>query len=170
MRPGPRPTWPAPAVGRSEARASSTSSLTSGGGHWHITTLIAALGIDGVVCSTTVEGPVNADVFEAFVEQVLVPELHPGDIVVMDNLSSHKRTRTRERIERVGAELRFIPPYSSDLNPIEMVFSKVKRKLRDLACRTKDALWRAIQAVLDTVTPIDALHCFEHCGYTLGMK
>ena len=100
-------------------------------GHWHTTTLIAALGIGGVVCSTLVDGPVNGDVFEAFVEQVLAPELWPGDIVVMDNLSSHKRQRTRELIESVGAELRFLPPYSPDLNPIEMVFSKIKRKLRD---------------------------------------
>ncbi len=136
-------------------------------GHWHTTTLIAALGIGGVVCSTLVDGPVNGDVFEAFVEQVLAPELWPGDIVVMDNLSSHKRQRTRELIESVGAELRFLPPYSPDLNPIEMVFSKIKRKLRDLACRTKDVLWQTIQPVLDTVTPVDALHCFEHCGYSL---
>lgn len=136
-------------------------------GHWHTTTLIAALGIGGVICSTLVDGPVNGDVFEAFVEQVLIHELFPGDIVVMDNLSSHKRARTRELIESVGAELRFLPPYSPDLNPIEMVFSKIKRKLRDLACRTKDSLWRAIQPVLDTVTGIDAWHCFEHCGYSL---
>ena len=88
----------------------------------------------------------------------------------MTNLSSHKRPRIRELIESVGAELRFLPPYSPDLNPIEMIFSKIKRKLRDLACRTNDALWQAIQPVLDTVTPIDTLHCFEHCGYTLGMK
>ena len=96
-------------------------------GHWKTTTLIAALGIDGVRCSTVVDGAVNADIFEAFVEQVLVPELREGDIVVMDNLSSHKRARTRERIEAAGAELVFLPPYSPDLNPIEMVFAKVKR-------------------------------------------
>jgi len=136
-------------------------------GHWHTTTLIAALGIGGVSCSTIVDGPVNADVFEAFVEQVLVPELCSGDIVVMDNLSSHKRARTRQLIEAAGAELWFLPPYSPDLNPIEMVFSKIKRGLRDLACRTREALWRSIQPVLDTVTPTDALHCFEHCGYSL---
>ncbi|MEM1097179.1 MAG: transposase [Planctomycetota bacterium] len=93
-----------------------------------------------MVCSTTVEGPINGDVLEAFVEQVLIHELHPGDIVVMDNLSSRKRPRVRELIESVGAELRLLKPYSPDLNPIEMVFSKIKRKLRDLAYRTKDAL------------------------------
>jgi len=136
-------------------------------GHWKTSTLIAALGVDGVRCSTVVDGAVNADIFEAFVEQVLVPELKPGDIVVLDNLSSHKRARTRELIEAAGAELVFLPPYSPDLNPIEMVFSKIKQILRSLACRTKDALWRAMQSVLDQITPTDAVNCFRHCGYTL---
>lgn len=139
-------------------------------GHWKTTTLIAALGIQGVRCSTVVDGAVNADIFEAFVEQVLVPELRPGDVVVMDNLSSHKRARTRELIESAGAELVFLPPYSPDLNPIEMVFSKVKQLLRSLACRTKDALWRAMQSVLDQITSTDAANCFRHCGYTLRVE
>ena len=136
-------------------------------GHWKTSTLIAALGTEGVRCSTVVDGAVNADIFEAFVEQVLAPELRPGDVVAMDNLSSHKRARTRELIEAAGAELVFLPPYSPDLNPIEMVFSKIKQLLRSLACRTKDALWRAMQSVLDRVTPTDAMNCFKHCGYTL---
>jgi transposase len=136
-------------------------------GHWKTSTLIAALGIEGVCCSTVVDGAVNADIFEAFVQQVLVPELRPGDIVVMDNLSSHKRDRTRKRIEAAGAELVFLPPYSPDLNPIEMVFSKVKQLLRSMACRTVDALWTAMQSVLDQVTASDAVNCFRHCGYTL---
>ena len=136
-------------------------------GHWMTTTLIAALDVDGVRCATVVDGAVNGDVFEAFVEQVLVPELEPGDVVIMDNLSSHKRVRTRELIESAGAELVFLPPYSPDLNPIEMVFSKIKQRLRTLACRTKDALWQSMQSVLDTVTPTDAQHCFRHCGYSL---
>ena len=136
-------------------------------GHWKTSTLIAALGIEGVRCSTVVDGAVNADIFEAFVEQVLVPELREGDVVVMDNLSSHKRARTRELIEQAGAELRFLPPYSPDLNPIEMVFSKIKQLLRSMACRTVDALWRSMQSVLDRVTASDAVNCFNHCGYTL---
>lgn len=136
-------------------------------GHWMTTTLIAALDVDGVRCATVVDGAVNGDVFEAFVEQVLVPELEPGDVVIMDNLSSHKRVRTRELIESAGAELVFLPPYSPDLNPIEMVFSKIKQRLRTLACRTKDALWQSMQSVLDTVTPTDAQNCFRHCGYSL---
>jgi transposase len=138
-------------------------------GHWQTTTLIAALGIDGIRCSTVVDGAVNGDIFEAFVERVLVPELRPGDVVIMDNLSSHKRARIRELIESTGAELIFLPPYSPDLNPIEMIFSKVKQLLRSLACRTRTALWNTMQSVLDTVTPTDAFNCFRHCGYTLDL-
>lgn len=136
-------------------------------GHWKTTTLIAALGIEGVRCSTVVDGAVNGDVFKAFVEQVLVPALRPGDIVVMDNLSSHKGDTTRELIEAAGAEVRFLPPYSPDLNPIEMIFAKIKHLLRSLECRTRQALWEAMQAVLDAVSPSDAANCYRHCGYTL---
>ena len=136
-------------------------------GHWKTTTLIAALGMQGVRCCTVVDGAVNADVFEAFVAQVLVRELKPGDVVVMDNLSSHKRQRTRALIESAGAQLKFLPPYSPDLNPIEMIFAKAKNLLRALACRTREALWRAMQSGLDQVTATDAAHCFLHCGYTL---
>ena len=136
-------------------------------GHWQTTTLIAALGIEGIRCATLVDGAVNGDIFESFVDQVLVPELRPGDVVVMDNLSSHKRARTRRLIERVGAELVFLPPYSPDYNPIEMVFSKVKQILRSLGCRTRDALWNAMQPVLDQITSEDAVNCFRHSGYTL---
>jgi len=136
-------------------------------GHWKTSTLIAALGIEGVRCSTLVDGAVNADVFEAFAEQVLVPALRPGDVVVLDNLSSHKRARTRELIEAAGAELVFLPPYSPDLNPIEMVFSKIKHRLRSLACRTVEKLWSSMRSVLDEVTASDATNCFRHCGYTL---
>jgi len=123
--------------------------------------------VEGVRCATVVDGAVNADVFEAFVEQVLVPALRPGDVVVLDNLSSQKRARVRELIEAAGAELVFLPPYSPDFNPIEMIFSKAKRLLRSLACRTVETLWRSMQRVLDAVTPSDAANCFRHCGYTL---
>ena len=136
-------------------------------GHWKTTTLIAALGVEGMHCSTVVDGAVNAEVFESFVQQVLVPELKPGDVVVLDNLSSHKRARTRQLIEAAGAALVFLPPYSPDLNPIEMIFAKVKQLLRSLACRTRATLWRAMQSVLDQVTASDAANCFRHCGYTL---
>jgi len=139
-------------------------------GHWKTTTLIAALDAAGMRCSMVVDGAVNGDIFEAFVARVLVPKLRPGDVVVMDNLSSHKRARTRERIECAGAEVLFLPPYSPDLNPIELVFSKIKQLLRGLACRTKDQLWKAMQSVLDQVTPSDAINCFRHCGYTLCVE
>jgi transposase len=138
-------------------------------GHWKTTTLIAALDSNGVRCSTVVDGAINADVFEAFVEQVLLPQLKGGDVVILDNLSSHKRSRTRELIESAGAKLLFLPPYSPDLNPIEMVFSKLKQLLRSLACRTREALWEAMQSVLDQISPSDAAHCFRHCGYTLHL-
>ena len=138
-------------------------------GHWKTTTLIAALGSSGMRCSTVVDGAVNGDVFEAFVEQVLVPELRSGDVVIMDNLSSHKRRRVWEMIEAVGARLVFLPPYSPDLNPIEMIFAKIKQALRSLACRTRDALWQAMQRVLDHVTARDATNCYKHCGYTLQL-
>jgi transposase len=138
-------------------------------GHWKTTTLIAALGITGMTCSTVVDGAVNAEVFEAFVEQVLVPALRPGDLVVMDNLSSHKRQRTRELIEAVGATLEYLPPYSPDFNPIELVFAKVKQLLRSLACRTRETLWNVMQSVLDQVTSSDAVNCFRHCGYSLQL-
>jgi transposase len=136
-------------------------------GHWMTTTLIAALGVGGMRCATVVDGAVNRDIFEAFVEQVLVPELRPRDVVILDNLSSHKSERARRLIESRGASLEFLPPYSPDLNPIEMVFSKIKQLLRSTACRTQDTLWGAMQSVLDSITAADATNCFRHCGYTL---
>jgi transposase len=136
-------------------------------GHWKTTTLIAALGLSGIHCSTVVDGAVNGDVFEAFVQQVLTPQLRAGDLVVMDNLSSHKRARTRQLIESVSASVLFLPPYSPDLNPIEMIFAKLKQLLRSLACRTRETLWQRMQSVLDQITASDASNCFRHCGYTL---
>ena len=134
-------------------------------GHWQTTTLIAALGIEGVRCATVVDGAVNGDVFVSFIAHVLLPRLKPGDIVVMDNLSSHKRVEVSRLIAQAGAQLLYLPPYSPDLNPIENIFSKIKQRLRSLACRTRDALWQAIQPALDTVTAADAFNCFVHAGY-----
>lgn len=138
-------------------------------GHWRTTTLIAALSTAGIRCSTVVDGAINADVFEAFVAQVLVPQLRPGDVVILDNLSSHKRALTRALIEAAGATLLFLPPYSPDLNPIEMIFAKIKQALRSIACRTRDALWNAMQGVLDRITATDSANCYRHCGYTLQL-
>jgi transposase len=134
-------------------------------GHWKTTTLIAALDCSGVRCSMTLDGPVNRLAFEAFVEQVLTATLRPGDIVVLDNLSSHKGTRTRELIHAARAELVYLPPYSPDFNPIEQAFSKIKQRLRSLACRSIARLWRVMQSVLDHVTTSDAQGFFRHSGY-----
>ena len=118
----------------------------------------------------TLDGAVNRLAFEAFVEQVLTPSLHPGDLVVMDNLSSHKGPRTAAFIRAVDAELVYLPPYSPDFNPIEQAFSKIKQALRTLAGRTVDALWREMQSVLERVTPSDATGYFRHCGYPIQTK
>ena len=134
-------------------------------GHWKTTTLIAALDYRGVRCATTVDGAINRDVFEAFVEQALVPTLQPGDLVIMDNLSSHKGDRTPALIRAAKADVAYLPPYSPDLNPIELAFSKIKQRLRSLACRTVDRLWSVTQSVLDSITPTDTIGFFRHCGY-----
>lgn len=136
-------------------------------GHRSTTTLIGALSIDGVRCSTVVDGPVNGEIFRAFVDVVLCPALRPGDIVVMDNLSSHKGAGVRRSIEAAGAVLAYLPPYSPDYNPIEPTFSKVKQLLRGLAARTRTSLWESMPPILDAVTPNDAKNFFKHCGYTL---
>lgn len=134
-------------------------------GHWKTTTLIAALDHQGMRCSTMVDGAINRDVFEAFIEQVLAPALRPGDLVIMDNLSSHKGERTPMLIRAAQADVVYLPPYSPDLNPIELAFSKIKQRLRSLACRSVDRLWSVTQSVLDTVSPTDANAFFRHCGY-----
>lgn len=139
-------------------------------GRWETTTLIAALDQRGIRCSTVVDGAVNREVFEAFVEQVLVPSLRPGDLVVMDNLSSHKGRRVEELILAAGAALLYLPPYSPDLNPIEQAFSKVKQLLRSLAARSSAALWSGIQPILERITPDDALGYFTAAGYATQKK
>ncbi len=136
-------------------------------GHWKTTTLIAGLGIEGIRCSMVLDGAIDRDFFVGFVEQVLLPTLRAGDVVVMDNLSSHKSEVARMLIESRGAKLEFLPQYSPDFNPIEMVFSKIKQRLRSLGCRTMESLWDSMQSVLDTVTPSDAANCFRHCGYPI---
>ena len=139
-------------------------------GHWKTTTLISALDLRGIRCSMELDGALNRLAFEAFVEQVLVPTLRPADLVILDNLSSHKSPRAAELVRAAQAELVYLPPYSPDLNPIEMAFSKIKQALRSLAVRSIDELWRCMQSVLDRVTPTDAASFFHHCGYTLQIK
>ena len=134
-------------------------------GHWKTTTLVAALDQKGMRCSATLDGAVNGDAFEAFVRQVLVPTLTAGDMVVMDNLSSHKVAGIRQAIEAAGAELRYLPPYSPDLNPIELAFSKLKKLLRDGAERTVDKLWKLCGSILNQFTESECRNYFQHCGY-----
>lgn len=134
-------------------------------GHWPTTTMLSALRSKEVATAMVIEGPVDGPVFLGFVEHFLVPALRPGDIVVMDNLSSHKVKGVREMIEGAGAELWYLPPYSPDFNPIEQMWSKVKAKLRSLARRTTESLYRAIGAALRQVTPNECFNYFAHCGY-----
>jgi len=134
-------------------------------GHWRTTTRLAAVGLEGPRAPFVIDGPVDTDVFRVYVEQVLVPQLRDGDIVVMDNLSPHKASGIREAIEAAGAELRYLPPYSPDLNPIEQMWSKIKEFLRKAAARSIDALVAAIAEALKTITDADILAWFEHCGY-----
>lgn len=134
-------------------------------GHWKTTTLVAALAADGVRAPFVIGQAMNADVFRAYVAQVLVPELRPGDVVVMDNLSSHKAPGVAEAIEACGAELRYLPPYIPDLNPIEQLFSKLKAILRRVGARTLPALWTAIGHALERVTTDEARAYIKNSGY-----
>jgi len=165
-------TWAKTNMTRTRGRAPLGERLVAAvpHGHWKTMTLVAALGHAGMRCSMTLDGPVNRDAFEAFVGRVLVPALSPGDVVVMDNLSSHKGMRVRDLIEAAGATLLYLPPYSPDLNPIELAFSKLKQLMRSAAHRTADALWSDVQRMLDLITPIDAANYIRHCGYTLQVK
>jgi transposase len=134
-------------------------------GHRKTTTLVAGLRMTGMVAPMVLDGPINGDWFEAYVAQVLVPELRPGDVVIMDNLSSHKRVSVRERIEAAGAILRFLPPYSPDFNPIEKAFSKLKAMLRKAEERTVGGLWTRIGNLVDISQPHECANYFSSCGY-----
>ncbi len=136
-------------------------------GHWKTTTLLQAIGLAGTRAAMITDGPTSAAVFEKFVDWLLAPKLKPGDVVILDNLSSHKSARAVERIGRAGARVKYLPPYSPDLNPIEKVFSKIKSFLRFAAARTQAALWDAIGFALDAITPDDCKNVFRSCGYRL---
>ncbi len=134
-------------------------------GHWKTTTLIQAIDITGTRTAMLTDGPTNALVFRGFVEHFLAPTLKRNDIVVMDNLSSHKVSGVAEMIEATGAEIWYLPPYSPDMNPIEMIFSKVKSLLRSAKARTETKLQKAIGNALRAITPSDCQGCFQSCGY-----
>jgi transposase len=134
-------------------------------GHWKTTTFVGGLRLEGMTAPMVLDGPMDGPAFLAYVEQVLAPTLQPGDIVVLDNLPAHKPTAVRQAIRSAGAEPRFLPPYSSDLNPIENAFSKIKAFLKKTAARTIDDLHHAIAEALTQLTPQECRNYFTAAGY-----
>ena len=134
-------------------------------GHWKTTTFVAGLRHDGLIAPFVIDQPMNGVIFRAYVEQGLAPTLAPGDIVIMDNLSSHKVAGIREAIEKTGAKLLYLPPYSPDLNPIEQVFAKLKTALRRLRARSIPTLWDAIGDLIGDFPPQECLNYFINDGY-----
>jgi transposase len=134
-------------------------------GHWKTTTFVAGLRRSGMVAPMVLDGPINGEAFQAYVDQVLVPSLCPGDVVVMDNLGSHKGPAVRAAVEAAGAGLLYLPPYSPDFNPIENAFAKLKALLRKAAERTVDGLWNAVGTLLSAFTPQECANYFAAAGY-----
>ena len=134
-------------------------------GHWKTTIFTAGLRLTGMTAPFVHEGAMNSEIFQAYVEHVLVPTLSPGDVIVLDNLPAHKGPGARKAIERAGARMMFLPPYSPDFNPIEMAFAKLKALLRAKAARTVTALWDAAGSVLDAFTPDECTNFFTAAGY-----
>lgn len=135
-------------------------------GHWKTTTFVAALRHDRLTAPMVLDGAMNGRVFLQYVRQVLVPTLAPGDIVVMDNLSSHKAAGVRQAIEKVQAKVVYLPPYSPDFNPIEMVYSKLKWLVRSAGKRKVEELWTYLGQALDQFPSLECLSYLRHCGYT----
>jgi transposase len=160
-------TWVSTNMARLRGRAPRGQRLRAAvpHGHWKTTTFVAGLRQDGIVAPFVLDGPMNRRAFETYVARVLAPELRPGDVVIMDNLSSHKGPRVRELIEATGASLRYLPPYSPDFNPIENAFAKLKALLRKAAERTVGALWDKIGTLLDAFTPTECTNYFAAAGY-----
>ena len=138
-------------------------------GHWKVLTTIAALTTRGILTAVTIDAATDAQLFRAFVADALVPALRPGQVVVMDNLSSHKAAGVKEAIEAAGCRVLYLPPYSPDLNPIENAFSKIKACLKKLAARTVETLGEALQEAVATITQSDAHGFFRHAGYATAM-
>jgi len=137
-------------------------------GHWQTHTVIAALRVDGLHAPAVFDGPLDNPTFLAYVEQVLVPTLRPGDVVVLDNLAMHKQPEVQAAIERAGAWLRFLPPYSPDFNPIEMAFAKLNAFLRAARPRNFDQVVELVASVLHLFTPEQCLNFVRHCGYRVA--
>jgi transposase len=139
-------------------------------GHWRTTTFVAGLRSTGLIAPLVLDGPMSSESFLAYVKQFLIPTLKRGDLVVLDNLSSHKQAEIQETILSVGADLVYLPPYSPDLNPIEKLFAKFKALLRTHAERTVEALWKRVGQVLDEFTPQECLNYIKSSGYTADQK
>ena len=134
-------------------------------GHWRTTTFLAGLRGEGVIAPLVVDGPVTGAVFRAYIEQMLAPTLRGGDVVVMDNVATHRVSGIREAITAAGASLLYLPSYAPDLNPIEQLFAKLKARLRQAAARSREALWAAIASLLDTLTPAECRNYLANSGY-----
>ena len=134
-------------------------------GHWKTLTFLAGLRADGVVAPCVFDGPINGTCFRAYVEQILVPALRPGDVVILDNLGSHKGAAVRHAIRAAGAHMLFLPPYSPDLNPIEQVFAKLKHLLRKAAKRTLEDTWRTIGDLIHAFPPKECQRYLVNAGY-----
>ena len=134
-------------------------------GHWQTHTVVAALRVDGLHAPAVFDGPIDNPTFLAYVEQVLVPTLRPGDVVILDNLSVHRSPRAAAILREKGAWFLFLPKYSPDLNPIEMAFAKLKEHLRRIGARTLDALWRAVGEICDLFDPDECWNYFKEAGY-----
>ena len=160
-------TWASTNMARRHGRSPRGERLRAGipHGHWKTTTFVGGLRTTGMVAPMVLDGPINGAAFLAYVEQVLVPELSAGDIVIMDNLGSHKGKAVREAIATAGASLLFLPPYSPDFNPIENAFARLKALLRQAAERTVDGLWSAIARFIDLFTPAECRNYFVAAGY-----
>ncbi len=160
-------TWASTTMARTHGRAPRGERLRAAvpHGHWKTTTVVAGLRNSGMVAPMVLDGPINGVAFQAYVDQVLAPELRPGDIVVMDNLGSHKGAGVRAAIEAAGASLLYLPPYSPDFNPIENAFAKLKAVLRRVAARAAEGLWAAIGRTTDTFTPAECANYFSAAGY-----
>lgn len=134
-------------------------------GHWKTTTLVAALSTSGIVAPMILDGAMDGEMFTAYVTHILLKEIRPGDVVIMDNLPAHKVAAVRETIEDAGARLIYLPPYSPDFNPIEKAFSQIKAYLKKAAARTKEKLDQEIAKAIDTVSKQNAINYFATCGY-----
>jgi transposase len=134
-------------------------------GHWHTSTFLAGLTVEGLIAPLVLDGPINAEIFTAYVEQMLMPELREGDIIILDNLSSHKGEAAARLVASAGARLLFLPPYSPDLNPIELFFSKLKSLLRKAGARTTETLWNAIAEAIKLCSSDECRNYIKHCGY-----